>query len=88
MWKTNIFDLLYSECPPGVHHLSNDFEEAIKWLTSEDMKEKVEKIMIIGGSDIYKVPFMHFHVNWFNCTLELHEASFILYLKKLLYMEP
>ncbi|XP_014671153.1 PREDICTED: dihydrofolate reductase-like isoform X2 [Priapulus caudatus] len=51
------------ERPEGAHHLAHDFEEAIHWLTSPSRCEDVENIMVIGGSDVYKVamdsPYCH-----------------------------
>lgn len=39
----------------GPDCVSDSFDKAIEWLKSPEMKEKVDKIFVIGGETVYKI---------------------------------
>uniref|UniRef100_A0A670XWX4 Dihydrofolate reductase n=2 Tax=Pseudonaja textilis TaxID=8673 RepID=A0A670XWX4_PSETE len=42
------------DVPEGAHYLANSLEEALDHLETPEMKRKVDKVWIVGGSSIYK----------------------------------
>ncbi|XP_055937857.1 dihydrofolate reductase-like [Argiope bruennichi] len=39
----------------GPHYVADSFEKAMEWLQSPEMKDKVDKIFVIGGEAVYKI---------------------------------
>ncbi|ETE66142.1 Dihydrofolate reductase, partial [Ophiophagus hannah] len=42
------------DVPAGAHYLAKSLEEALDHLETPEMKRKVDKVWIVGGSSIYK----------------------------------
>uniref|UniRef100_A0A8C5S556 dihydrofolate reductase n=1 Tax=Laticauda laticaudata TaxID=8630 RepID=A0A8C5S556_LATLA len=42
------------DVPEGAHYLAKSLEEALDHLETPEMKRKVDKVWIVGGSSIYK----------------------------------
>ncbi|XP_035217812.1 dihydrofolate reductase-like [Stegodyphus dumicola] len=39
----------------GADYVADSFEKAVEWLTSSAIKEKLDKIFVIGGETVYKI---------------------------------
>ncbi|KAL7988932.1 hypothetical protein Chor_007851 [Crotalus horridus] len=43
------------DVPEGAHYLAKSLEEALDHLETPEMKRKVDKVWIVGGSSVYKL---------------------------------